>query len=123
MKCIMNISIIKPSKLGALIIINLLSGLNCSASTWCTFGNLDVSITNHYVAVRGTTLDADGAYVLLGDLDTNKGKAIQAILTTAAIAGKSITYGDNSKNWACGALPAYSADTANPEYLLINTKN
>jgi hypothetical protein len=92
------------------------------SATWCDFNNFDVVVAGSYVAVHGSSLDANGKHVYLGDLRTEKGRAIQALLLTAAIAGKNVRYGHNGQNYICGELPAYNTVTANPEYLHILTK-
>lgn len=93
------------------------------ASTWCDFSNFDVVVAeDRFSAVFGTSLDADGKYVYLGDLETEKGRAIHSLLLAAAIAGKTVKYGDNDQNYACGALPIHSTATVNPQYLRLITR-
>jgi hypothetical protein len=88
------------------------------AGTWCTFNNFDVSVAGgKYVAVRAKSLDAERRHVYLGDLTTEKGRSIQALLMAASIAGKNVRYGHNGQDYLCGSLPTYSNLTVNPEYI------
>jgi len=61
-------------------------------------------------------------HIFIGDISTDRGKAYHALLLSAAVSGKSITYGDNSKTMACNNFPGWSVDAMNPQYLNINTK-
>lgn len=106
-----------------LLILSLsLLSFNAHASTWCTISNFDVGVSGNYVYVISLSLNSDEKHVFVADLNTVNGKAIHGILLAAALSGKSVKYGDNSKDWACGALPAYTSETAHPGYLNIMTR-
>ena len=100
-----------------------LIGANCSASTWCTFSNFNVSVTGNFAAVQGAdNLALGDEYVYLADLRTEKGRAIYSLLLSASILGQPVKYGNNSSNWSCGSLPGFTSETADPEYVVLMTK-
>ncbi|MEW6995208.1 hypothetical protein AADZ84_13180 [Colwelliaceae bacterium MEBiC 14330] len=106
-----------------IVVLSIILLSNVSyASTWCSFSNFDVVVAKNYVAVHGSTLDAEGKHVFLGNLNTEKGRAIHATLLAAALSKKSIRYGHNNQDFKCGEFPTYSSLTADPDYLSILTK-